>query len=143
MIGTSHRERGAAVSTWAVLIVAATTLILGVAVDLSGQIAAKRQAGDVAAQAARVAGQQLDAVAYLTDGRTSELATTRARAAAVAYITRAGMTGTVTVDTPTTLVVTTIAGYTPVFLSAFGVGRLEVTGTARTEMVRAANGRER
>ncbi len=38
-----HDERGS-VSIWAVLIVAAFTLIVGISVDLTGQIAAKQRA---------------------------------------------------------------------------------------------------
>ena len=49
-------ERGS-VTVWMVLIVMVLTMVIGIAVDLSGQVNAKRRAGDVAAQAARAAGQ--------------------------------------------------------------------------------------
>lgn len=45
-------ERGS-VTVWMVLIVMVLTMVIGIAVDLSGQVNAKRRAGDVAAQAAR------------------------------------------------------------------------------------------
>ena len=102
-------ERGAAVTVWAVLIVAAMTLIVGIAVDLAGQINAKRLAGDVAAQAARVAGQQISADAYMEDGRSVEIIAARARAAAVDYIKSAGMTGTTRIESGTELVVETLS----------------------------------
>lgn len=136
-------EKGAAITTWAVLIVVAMTLIVGIAVDLSGQINAKRLAGDVAAQAARAAGQQIDAEVYLTDGRSVAIVNARARDAAIAYIEAAGMTGTARIVSGTELVVETYATYTPVFLSALGVGELQVTGTATTRAVRALDGKER
>lgn len=135
-------EKGAALTVWAVLTVACMTLIMGIAVDLSGQINAKRHAGDVAAQAARAAGQQIDAELYLGDGRTVAIVNTRARDAAIAYITAAGMTGSARI-TGTELVVETYATYTPLFLSALGVGDLQVTGTATTRVVRALDGEER
>lgn len=136
-------EKGAAITTWAVLIVVAMTLIVGIAVDLSGQINAKRLAGDVAAQAARAAGQQIDAEVYLTDGRSVAIVNASARDAAIAYIEAAGMTGTARIVSGTELVVETYATYTPVFLSALGVGELQVTGTATTRAVRALDGKER
>ena len=119
------------------------TLIVGIAVDLAGQINAKRLAGDVAAQAARVAGQQISADAYMEDGRSVEIIAARARAAAVDYIKSAGMTGTTRIESGTELVVETRASYTPVFLSALGFGELQVTGTASIRSVRAQEGRER
>lgn len=136
-------ERGYALSIWAVLAVTAFTLIVGIAVDLSGQVAAKSHAGAVAAQAARTAAQQLDAVGYMNDGRSREVQAAQARTAALATIGAAGMTGTVTFPTPTTLEVTVTARYTPLFLSSLGVGPLQVTGSATTRLARALNGTER
>ena len=46
-------ERGS-ISTGAVLLVTVFTLILGIAVDLSGQVQTRRQAHEVAGQAARI-----------------------------------------------------------------------------------------
>jgi Flp pilus assembly protein TadG len=136
-------ERGTAVSVWAVLIVTVVTLLVGIAVDLSGQIGAKRLAGDTAAQAARVAGQQLDTAGYLAGTSSLEVEVARARAAALDYVKAAGMTGQVTIESGAELVVSTRATYEPVFLTAIGVGPLEVTGTARVRIVRAYEGEER
>ena len=46
-------ERGAVVSVWTAVIATTMVLVLGIAVDLSGLVHAKQQAGDAAAQAAR------------------------------------------------------------------------------------------
>ncbi len=135
-------ERGAAVAVWAVLIVPLATLIVGIAIDLSGQVQAKRYASDIAAQAARVAGQELDAERYVT-GRGLDLLGNRARRAALEYIEQAGMTGTVSIDDGTTITVTTTATYEPVFLSSLGVQALQVTGSARARAVEALEGTER
>ncbi|MEA5117540.1 MAG: hypothetical protein VB036_07970, partial [Propionicimonas sp.] len=91
-----HDERGS-VSVWAVLIVSAFTLIVGISVDLVGQIAAKQHAADIAAQAARIAGQQIDPDTLMAGGRTVAVNTTRARRAALDYIAGADMTGTATI----------------------------------------------
>jgi len=135
-------ERGS-VTVWMVLIVMVLTMVIGIAVDLSGQVNAKRRAGDVAAQAARVAGQQISPDAYLADGRSVELAVAKAKAAAVDYIEAAGMTGSARVESGTELVVQTETTYKPIFLSAAGIGDLTVTGSASIRVVRVADGEER
>ena len=135
-------ERGSVLTTGTVLLVVVFTLVLGIAVDLSGQIQTKRLAFDVAAQAARVAGQQLDADRFLDTGGTLRLSTAGARQAALAYIERAGMAGEVTID-GTDITVTATAQYTPIVLSILGITTLPVTGTANVRVVRALDGTER
>lgn len=135
-------ERGS-VTVWMVLIVMVLTMVIGIAVDLSGQVNAKRRAGDVAAQAARAAGQQISPDAYLADGRSVELAVAKAKASAVDYIEAAGMTGSARVESGTELVVQTETTYRPIFLSAVGIGDLTVTGSASIRVVRVADGKER
>lgn len=136
-------ERGS-VSVWAVLIVSAFTLILGISVDLSGQVAAKQRAADVAAEAARVAGQQAATDTLMDGGRAVIVDVHRARQAALDYIAGADMTGNVAITSGgTALVVTTTATYRPVFLTSLGVGPLTVTGTSTARLARALDGTER
>ncbi len=137
-----RNERGS-VTVWVVLMMMVLTMVLGVAVDLAGQVTAKRQASDVAAQAARAAGQQVNADAYLNDGSSVEVQVAKAKAAALDYTAAAGMTGTAQVESGTELVVDTTTTYRPVFLSAFGIGELTVTGTASIRVVRVEDGKER
>jgi Flp pilus assembly protein TadG len=138
-----HDERGS-VSVWAVLIVAVFTLVVGISVDLTGQIAAKQQATDIAAQAARIAGQQADPNRLMGGENSVVVDTTRARRAALDYIAGADMTGTVNVTAGgTQLEVMVTATYTPVFLTAIGIGPLTVTGTSTARLVRAQDGTER
>ena len=136
-------ERGMAISVWVVLIVPAIMLMVGVAVDLSGQIGAKRHAQEVAGQAARVAGQQVDPDSYLADGAHVRIDPGKARTAALAYIRASGMTGAVRVGSATTLVVTTTARYRPQVLSMIGVGDLIVTGEATIDTIRTMEGQQR
>ncbi|HEY3411297.1 MAG TPA: pilus assembly protein [Propionicimonas sp.] len=138
----SRGERGS-VSVWAALIVAAFTLIVGISVDLTGQIAAKQHATDIAAQAARIAGQQLDANAVMDGGTHTSVDIAKARATALAFIARADMHGTVTVTGGTQLEVTVTGTYRPVILTSIGLGPLTVTGTSTARLVRAQNGTER
>ena len=135
-------ERGSALTTGAVLLVTVFTLVLGIAVDLSGQVQTRRQAFDVAAQAARVAGQHLDADRFLGSGGNLRLSTADARRAALDHIEQAGMTGEVTFN-GTDITVTATARYTPVVLSLVGINTLPVTGTANARAVRSLDGTER
>jgi hypothetical protein len=100
-------------------------------------------ASDVAAQAARAAGQQLDADTYSSTGGEVEVAAARAKAAAINYAQAAGMTATARIESGTDLIVEVTAGYEPVFLSAFGVGTRQVHATARVRVVKALEGKER
>jgi len=138
-----HDERGS-VSVWAVLIVAAFTLVVGISVDLVGQVAAKQRVGEVAAQAARVAGEQADTNTLMAGSGKITVNPQQARRAALDYIAGADMTGTATIEAGgTRLVITTTATYRPVFLTSVGIGPLAVTGTSTARLVRAQNGTER
>ncbi|MFT3832472.1 MAG: pilus assembly protein [Micropruina sp.] len=144
-VGNRHSrdERGLAVSVWVALIVPLVMLFMGIAVDLSGQVGAIREADAVAAQAARVAGQQIDADAYMADGRKVRVDPARARAAARRYIESSGMTGNVRIESTSRLMVTTTATYRPRFLSILGVGGLQVHGEAFVTIIRTLDGQER
>jgi hypothetical protein len=135
-------ERGSALTTGSVLLVLVFTLILGIAVDLAGQVQTKRQAFEVAAQAARIAGQQLDADRFLDTGGGVRLSASTAQQAALTYIHKLGMTGQVTIN-GTEITVTATAEYAPLILPLFGIGTLPVTGTATARAVRALDGTER
>lgn len=136
-------ERGS-VSVWAVLIVAAFTLVVGISVDLVGQVAAKQRATDIAAQAARIAGQHADTNTLMGGAGRITANPQQARRAALDYIAGADMTGTATIEAGgTQLVITTTATYRPIFLTSIGIGPLTVTGTATARLIRAQNGTER
>ena len=136
-----HRERGS-VTVWLALAAAAMILCVGIAVDLGGQVNAQQQARDVAAQAARIAGEQVNAAPAIR-GQTPQVDPVAAKAAADAYLRQAGVSGTVTVQGGTTLVVTVTDSYQPIFLSPLGIGPLQVTGTSTARLVRAVQGTQR
>jgi Flp pilus assembly protein TadG len=138
----SRCERGS-VTVWLALASFVMIVLVGVAVDLSGQVYAQQHARDIAAQAARTAGQQIDA-AQGVRGAGAQTNPTQAVAAAKAYIAAAGMSGDATITGGgTTITVTVLDTYETKFLSIVGLERLRVTGSAETRVVRVVGGVER
>ncbi len=136
-----HGERGS-ISIWVVTATIVMVTLVGLAVDLGGQVHAQQRAHDVAAQAARAGGQQVEA-APAVEGRYVALDTAAARRAAEQYLAAAGVEGTVSITGGTTLVVRVTDIYEPTFLSMVGVGDLTVTGDASARLIRTTGGVER
>lgn len=136
-----HNERGS-ISLWVVTATIVMMTLVGLAVDLGGQVHAQQRAHDVAAQAARAGGQQVEA-APAVEGRYVALDTAAARRAAEQYLAAAGVEGTVTITGGTTLVVRVTDIYEPTFLSMVGIGSLTVTGDASARLIRTTGGVER
>jgi Flp pilus assembly protein TadG len=140
LAATGRDERGV-VTLWLVTAAFAMTVLVGLAVDLGGQVHAKQRAQDIAAQAARAGGQALQAGPAIR-GQAGISDTGPGVAAARAYLAAApDVTGhariasggrTVTVDTAST--------YTTQFLSVIGIGRLTVTGHAEARINRTIDG---
>jgi Flp pilus assembly protein TadG len=138
----SRRERGS-VTIWLALASLVMIVLVGVAVDLSGQVYAQQHARDVAAQAARTAGQEIDTAQGMRGARAQTNAT-QAIAAAKAYLAAAGMSGDARITGGgTTITVTVVDTYDTKFLSIIGLGQLRVTGRAETRVVRVVGGVER
>ena len=136
-----HNERGS-ISIWVVTATIVMMTLVGLAVDLGGQVHAQQRAHDVAAQAARAGGQQLES-APAVEGRYVALDTAAARRAAEQYLAAAGVEGTVTITGGTTLVDHVTDTYEPTFLSMVGIGDLTVTGDASARLIRTTGGVER
>jgi len=136
-----HNERGS-ISIWVVTATIVMMTLVGLAVDLGGQVHAQQRAHDVAAQAARAGGQQVEA-APAVEGRYVALDTAAARRAAEQYLAAAGVEGTVTITGGTTLVVRVTDIYEATFLSMVGIGDLTVTGDASARLIRTTGGVER
>lgn len=134
-------ERGS-VSVWLALAAVALVLCVGIAVDLGGQVHAQQRARGIAAQAARTAGEEV-AAAQAIRGQTPTVDVAAAKRAASAYLSQAGVTGTVSVRSGNVLDVTVTDTYTPMFLSSIVVGTLTVTGHSSARLVRAVQGTER
>jgi Flp pilus assembly protein TadG len=135
-------DRGS-VTIWLALASFAMIVLVGLAVDLSGQVYAQQHATNVAAQAARAAGQQVDQTQAI-HGTAARAETTRSVAAARAYLASSGLEGTVTVtDGGSTVRVTTRSTYRTKFLSIIGIQSFQVAGSSDSEVVRAVNGTRR
>lgn len=136
---TTHDERGS-ITIFYLLAALGMALIVGLAVDLGAMVYTKQRAADIATQAARVAGESVQAAPAM-HGSTVTVDAARGREAALAYIASAGMTGTVTVDA-TTIDVVTQTSYTPAILGAFGFASRTFTASASARLVRAVDGTE-
>lgn len=133
-----HDERGS-ITVWLALSSFAMIFLVGLAVDLGGQVHAHERAHDLAAQAARAGGQEVEGgQAIQGSGLTINPAT--ARAAAQSYLDQAGVSGTVTITGGNTITVTVHDSYDPRFLALIGIHRLDVTGTASAHLIRTLGG---
>ena len=138
----SRRDKGS-VTIWLALASFVMIVLVGVAVDLSGQVYAQQHARDIAAQAARTAGQQIDASLGVR-GIGAQTNTAQAVAAATSDIAAAGMEGDASVTGGgTTITVSVVDTYETKFLSIIGLTSLRVTGSAETRVVRVVGGVER
>ncbi|MFF3617247.1 TadE/TadG family type IV pilus assembly protein [Streptomyces sp. NPDC002580] len=102
--------------------------IIGIAVDGGGTMAATERADYVAGEAARAGGQAIDPAQAVT-GRAIAVDPQDAQAAAQAYLRSVGSVGAVSVSGDgKTLTVTVTGTYDTAFLSAVGIGSLQVSG---------------
>jgi Flp pilus assembly protein TadG len=133
-------ERGS-ISIWLALATFVMMILIGLAVDLGGQVHAKQRADDIAAQAARAGGEQVQA-APAVEGQYLAIDTTEARTAAQDYLTASGVIGTVTITNGNTITVDVTDTYVPKFLSIIGINHLTVTGKASARLIRSLGGTE-
>lgn len=132
------RDRGS-ITVWLALSAVVMIILVGVAVDLCGQVYAKQRCQDIAAQAARAGGQQLDAGTAIR-GQGAIADPSAAVGAAKTYIAgTTDVTGTATA-TADTVNVTTNSTYQTKFLSIIGIGSLPVSGHAQAHITRAVGG---
>ena len=131
-------ERGS-VTIWMITTALTMVLLVGLAVDLGGQVLAKQHAQVVAFEAARAGGQQLQGAAAVL-GQAAVVDPAGAVAAASTYIAGTPeVTGTASV-VGTRVVVDTTTTYKTRFLSIIGIQELTVTGHAEVQTVRAVEG---
>lgn len=134
----AHDDRGS-VTIWMITTALTMVLLVGLAVDLGGQVLAKQHAQVVALEAARAGGQQLQGPAAVL-GQAAVVDPVRASQAATTYLAGTpDMTGTVGVDA-SRVVVDTVTTYQTRFLLIIGISNLTVTGHAEVRTVRAVEG---
>jgi Flp pilus assembly protein TadG len=133
-----HDERGS-ITVWMGLASFVMIFLVGLAVDLGGQVHAHERVHDVAAQAARAGGEEVEGAAAI-QGRELTINPATARAAAQRYLDVAGVDGTVSIRNGNTITVTVHDRYDPQFLGLIGINRLDVTGTATARLIRTIGG---
>ena len=137
---STRGERGS-VSVWMVTASFMMMLLVGLAVDLGGQVHGKQRAHDIAAEAARTGGEQVQAAPAI-EGHDASVDIAAARTAARQYLTAAGVHGAVRVTGGNTITVDVTDTYTPKFLSIIGIGHLTVTSDASARLIRSLGGTE-
>lgn len=133
-----HDERGS-VTVWGVLIAVVLIMVIGITVDLTGQVNAQQRAHDLAQQAGRTAANQVQA-SQVMRGQSPQIDTAAARTAASNYLRAVGVDGSVTITGPTTLSVHVTIVYQPKFLGTAGIGPKTVSGDATIQLSRVVNG---
>jgi Flp pilus assembly protein TadG len=140
MMRRTRDERGS-ISIWMVTASFVMMVLVGLAVDLGGQVHAKQRAHNIAAEAARTGGEQVEAAPAI-EGRYVNVDTAAARTAAQQYLAAAGVSGAVTVTGGDTIHVEVTDTYRPKFLGFIGIGNLTVTSDASARIVRSLGGTE-
>lgn len=135
-----YDEQGS-ITLWTVTASFAMTMLVGLAVDLGGQVHAQQRAHNIAGQAARAGGQEVQA-APAVQGRYVAINAAAARNAAQNYLSTAGVHGTVSITDGTTITVNVTDAYRPKFLGIIGVSDLPVTGEASARLIRTLGGSE-
>jgi Flp pilus assembly protein TadG len=119
----------------ALVFVFALFLMVGLSVDGGGRLMTQARADDVAAEAARAAGQAID-LPQAISGTADVVNQAAAQAAAQAYLADAGASGSAEViDGGTAVRVTVHIVYRPVILGAFDFGPWTQTGVATAQLL--------
>jgi Flp pilus assembly protein TadG len=118
----------------------AILMVMGLLVDGGGALNASNRATSLAQEAARAAGEQVDA-AQAIQGNTITIDPDAARQAALDYLAAADVHGDVQItDGGQTLTVTVHDTYATHFASLLGVGTIHVDGTATAHLQTQAGG---
>jgi Flp pilus assembly protein TadG len=136
-----RRDERGSISLWLVTTGFTMIVLVGLAIDLGGQVHTQQRACAIAGEAARVAGQQLrPAPAVRGEDATANPAL--AAKAARAYLTASGLNGTVQVTGGTTITVHVRDVYATKFLGIIGITSMTVTGHAHSRITRSVGGVE-
>ncbi|GAA5122550.1 hypothetical protein GCM10023339_41130 [Alloalcanivorax gelatiniphagus] len=128
-----RRDDSGSISVWFATGAFVMVVLVGLVVDVGGKVQTQQHARAVAAQAARVGAQELDASSVKGRGLAIDVAA--ARAAAQAYLRAAGVDGTVAVTEGTVLTVRTADTYKTKFLGVIGLNSMAVTGQSSARLV--------
>ncbi|MFD5728938.1 TadE/TadG family type IV pilus assembly protein [Streptomyces sp. NPDC058368] len=114
--------------------------LLALVVDGTGIDKARAHAEDLAAEAARTAGQQID-LSQAIPGQAIVIDPDAAQQAAEAFLSQAGAHGTVVVSADgTNISVDVTDTYSPLMISAVGFDSVPVTGHSSADLIRQLEG---
>lgn len=133
-------ERGS-ISIWFATCAIVMIILVGLAVDLGGKVHAQQHARDVARQAARAGGQQIQAATAIR-GQGVIADPHAAAQAAQTYLAGSGMAGSASIIDGRTVRVSTTETYRTMFLAIIGINRFTVHGRADSRITRSAGGVE-
>lgn len=139
---SQRRDERGSITVWLALASFVMMFLVGLAVDLGGQVHAHERAHDVAAQAARAGGEEVEGSAAI-QGRELTISPAAAHAAAQRYLDTSGVTGTVEITNGDTITVAVHDSYNTQFLGLIGIHRLDVSGTATARLIRTLGGNQR
>jgi hypothetical protein len=122
------------VSVFLAIALAGVLILIGMVDDGGGRLRARQRADNIAAEAARAAGQAINGPTAIQGGK-KVLDAAQATRAARAYLTAAGVPGTVTVLGPTRVRVEVVITEPTAMLSLIGIGSYQVTGRATAVLV--------
>ena len=129
------RQDEGAVTIFVVIVASALLVFAGLVVDGAGKIRALQRADHVALEAARAGAQQID-IPNAAKGQNARIVPSQARTAANAYLSAAGMSGSVTLtNSNQRVVVTTRETYDPVVLGIVGMGQQAMEGRAAVDLI--------
>ena len=129
----ASRDRGSVsllLAVWVIAILA----VIGLAVDGGAKVRAIQRADNIAAEAARAAGQAINPT-LAVPGTKQVLQADQAKAAGEAYLRAAGVQGSVTVVNNTEVRVTVTISTNTVMLSIIGINHTTATGQATAQLV--------
>ena len=135
----NDRDTGS-VTVFMAITMAGLLVLVGLVADGGAKLRAAQRADAIAAEAARTAGQVIDLPTAVS---SSEIRVDRqgAVAAANAYLTAAGASGTATVSPNGQRLKVTVTTSAPtVFLGLIGINTLTVTGHAQVDLVHGVTG---
>jgi Flp pilus assembly protein TadG len=139
---TRYADERGSISVWLALSSFVMVFLVGLAVDLGGQVHVQQRGHDIAAQAARAGGEEVQAGPAI-EGSALAIDAANARAAAQRYLRAAGVSGTVSITGGDTLTVSVHDSYPTKFLGLIGITDLGVTSSATAHLVRTLGGNPR
>lgn len=131
----TRRDEHGSVTIWLALASFVMVFLIGLAIDLGGQVHTQQRSHDLAAQAARSGGEEVQAAPAI-QGQSATIDVTTAKTTAEHYLAAAGVTGSVTITGPDTITVTVHDSYQTKFLGLMGIDHLDVTSTATAHLIR-------